>query len=74
MSFRINDPRNGEQLSFDNRFVNLSEREKKILLNSWAKDFSDIYILRSTKKGSVFCTAETQPRVQIPRSILSLAL
>lgn len=67
MSFRINDPRNGEQLSFDNRFVNLSEREKKILLNSWAKDFSDIiYPAINEERFSVLYSGNAASRPNTP--------
>ena len=38
MSFKTNDC---QQLSFDDSFMNLTERERKALENSWAKIFAD---------------------------------
>ena len=38
MSFKTN---NCQQLSFDDSFMNLTERERKALENSWAKIFDD---------------------------------
>lgn len=38
MSFKTN---NCQQLSFDDSFMNLTERERKALENSWAKIFAD---------------------------------
>ena len=38
MSFRLNDC---EQLSIDDSFNNLTERERKALENSWAKSFAE---------------------------------
>lgn len=38
MSFKTNDC---QQLSFDDSFMNLTERERKALEKSWAKVFSD---------------------------------
>lgn len=38
MSFKTN---NCQQLSFDDSFMNLTERERKALENFWAKIFAD---------------------------------
>ena len=43
MSFKTNDC---QQLSFDDSFMNLTERERKALENSWAKIFADEVFLR----------------------------
>ncbi|MDD2216639.1 MAG: transposase [Eubacteriales bacterium] len=39
MSFKTND---NQQITLDDRFNRLTQREQKFVLNSWAKDFADI--------------------------------
>lgn len=39
MSFKTN---NNQQITLDDRFNRLTQREQKFVLNSWAKDFADI--------------------------------
>ena len=41
MSFKTNQ---NQQLTLDDSFINLSPRTQKIVMNSWAKDFSKIVL------------------------------
>ena len=76
MSFRLNDC---EQLSIDDSFNNLTERERKALENSWAKSFAeDIFPYIDEKPYKVLysdrpCKSNTPVNVLIGAGILKEA-
>jgi hypothetical protein len=54
MSFRRND---SQQISMNDRLNNLTEREKRILENSWAKPFAEkiFPLIEESRFSALYC-------------------
>ena len=73
MSFKRNEKM--EQISFEDSFCRLSERNQKIVMQSWAKDFAEVvFPAINEDRFSVLYSANDATRPNIPVNIIIGAL
>ncbi|MCK5762546.1 MAG: transposase, partial [Clostridiales bacterium] len=64
MSFTLNEV---QQISLDDNFLNLDDRTKKFVMNSWAKGFSDfVFSAIDEKRFAVLYSDTTASRPNNP--------
>lgn len=72
MSFKVNQ---NQQLTLDDSFLNVSSRTKRIVMNSWAKDFADIVFPSiNEKRFSVLYSDHKFSRANTPVNVIIGAL